>query len=541
MLRIQVLVVCAGFTTVAQSAQEPDKTMLLTVHVIDAVTAKALHDVDLYLHDAKWADVAGPVKTDFLGNAEFRIPPGNYILGAEVAGLSIYYGQLPAGVIRTVFVAPEDKAKSITFPVASPGSLSGYVRDELGEPIQNVTVQLIRAYWHDGALVFGLALAAQSDDRGYYRIAAIKPGAYILCGMPAQNLRAAETGPVDFSQPDPRRYYHRTCAPSEPVSGSPSVLTIAAGQDAQLDLALLAAPTVTVKGSVNGDYESVNLRLVPLSLPPDLGLVPSSNAQSGRPEFVLSSIAPGRYRLEAQGQRRSEKGGLETVFAALPVDVGGSDVDGLNVELRPAAAIELAFHETEPGQAAGVLGAGLLPVMQAGSTIFPQQGNDKVRRFPPLREGRYWLYTRTTGEKKVCITGAQLGDRDVFRQPVILSAGLNAQLKLTLSSHCAAVAGRVVLNGKPVAGARIVVLLRGTPEDPGDSWTGFTDPEGGFELSDIAAGRYLIWAWLDDDSGRSAGPPDLASVAGFATIVEVQAGETAKAEIRVLNVKEKAK
>lgn len=85
-------------------------------------------------------------------------------------------------------------------------------------------------------------------------------------------------------------------------------------------------------------------------------------------------------------------------------------------------------------------------------------------------------------------------------------------LPLTLSSHCAIIAGRAVWNGQPAPGARIVVLLRGTPENPGDSWSGFTDPEGGFELSDIAAGSYVIWAWQDDDSGLSAGPPDLGSV-----------------------------
>ncbi len=85
------------------------------------------------------------------------------------------------------------------------------------------------------------------------------------------------------------------------------------------------------------------------------------------------------------------------------------------------------------------------------------------------------------------------------------------------------------------------MLLRGTPENPGDSWSGFTDPDGGFELSDIAAGRYLIWAWQDDDSGPSVGPLDLAAVALLATVVEVTEGDTAKLEIGILNLKERGK
>jgi len=132
-----------------------------------------------------------------LGNAEFRIRPGNYILRGQRAAFTVYYGQLPDGEIQTVFIALEDKAKSVTFPVAWPGSLSGYVRDELGDPVPNIPVHLVRAYCRDSALVFGLALATQTDDRGYYRISGIKPGAYILCGIPSQNLRALEIGPVD--------------------------------------------------------------------------------------------------------------------------------------------------------------------------------------------------------------------------------------------------------------------------------------------------------------------------------------------------------
>jgi hypothetical protein len=531
-----------GLTAVAQSAQDADKRIPLTVHVVDALTGEPRREVELFLQDIKLNDVAGPAKPDLLGNAEFRISPGSYVLRAQAPAFTVYYGQLPDGMAQTIYIAPEDKAKSVTFPVASPGSLSGYVRDEWGDPIQNVQMHLIRAYWRDGALVFGLAMGAQTDDRGYYRIAPIKSGAYVLCGMPSSNLRAPESGPVDFAQPDRRRYYQRACAPAEPVSSTPAaVLRISAGQHANVDLALLAAPTVAVKGHVAGDFESVNLRLVSMSLLPDTGFAQSSNVQNHQPEFTFSSIAPGHYRLEATGQRKLENGGFETLFAAMTVEVGSTELDGLDVAPQPAAVIELKFQETESGLAAGVTAVGLQPAMHAGPVVFAQQGNDKVRRFQPLRDGAYWLYTRTTGDKKVCITGAELGDRDVFHQPVILTPGLNAQLTLTLSSHCAIIAGRVIGNGQPAPGARIVVLLRGTPENPGDTWSGFTDPEGGFELNDIAPGRYLVWAWRDDDSGLFAGPPGLASVARLATVVVVKDGDTAKSEISVLKLIEVGK
>src|SRR5882724_6671766 len=147
MPRIQVLVLCTVLTAVAQSTQPADKSIPLAVQVVDSITGKPRHDVDLFLQDFKWSDVAGPMKLDPLGHAVFRVSPGNYILRAEGSALTAYYGQLPDGLIQTVFIAPEDKSMSLTFAVVSPASLSGYVRDELGDPIQNLQVHLIRAYW----------------------------------------------------------------------------------------------------------------------------------------------------------------------------------------------------------------------------------------------------------------------------------------------------------------------------------------------------------------------------------------------------------
>jgi len=335
---------------------------------------------------------------------------------------------------------------------------------------------------------------------------------------------------------------NRHSTPAEPVSTSPSLLRIAPGQQPNIDLVLQAAPTVTVKGRVTGDFEGANLRLIPESLLRDVGFGPSSYAQSRQPEFAFPSVPPGRYRLEAEGQKRLESGGSETLFAAMPVEVGGADLDGLEVALQPAAAIDVTFEETETGLAEGVGYVGLRPAMQSSPALLAQDGKDKVRRFLPLREGAYWLHARTKeAGKKVCITGAHLGDLDVFRQPLVLTAGMNARLTLTLSTHCATISGRILLDGKPAPDARVVVLLRGTPENPGDCWITFLDSEGEFELWGIAPGSYPIWAWLDDDSGLAVGPPDLASVARFATVVTVREGEPAKPEINVLNLKERNK
>jgi hypothetical protein len=133
----------------------------------------------------------------------------------------------------------------------------------------------------------------------------------------------------------------------------------------------------------------------------------------------------------------------------MPVEVGGSDLAGLEVAPQPAAAIDLSIHETEPGLAAAVTVIGLIPAIHAGPLVIAQQHKDKGRRFLPLREA-YWLFTRTSGEKKVCITGAQLGESDVFRQPIILTVEQTLRERRSNKTMGVGRSGRLAADGDVV-------------------------------------------------------------------------------------------
>lgn len=534
------LILCMAFTTVDESIQSGGKTVPLRVQVVDSVTGKARFDVELFLQDLQWKEFAGPVRADRMGKAEFRVPPGNYILRAEGTGFTVLYGQLPDGMVQTVYVAREDKEKTVTFAVASPAVVSGIVHDELGEPVSGVQVQLYRSHWSGGATRLVGGPSAVTDDRGQYRITGIKAGAYVLCAAPLQHVRAAESGSVDFAQSErqPRRYYQRTCVPGEPVTAAPATLRMAEGEQRAVDLVLQAAPVVTVMGHVSGEFESASVRLVRESLIGEAGAGLNAYVQSNNSGFAVASVPPGRYRLEAQGHRRAADGGKsETLYGAMRVEVGGSDLEDVEVVMQGAAEIELAYEEAEAGLSKMVASVGLLPVGLGTGAAYPQSGDAGTRRFPSLREGSYWLETRTGGEGTVCITGARLGDRDVFREPAIVTSGMKARLTLRLSStECASFKARVVRDGRPAPGARVVVLLRGTPQNPGDCWTTFTNSEGEFELWGIPQGRYLVWAWQDDDSGVAAGPADLAKVAPFASVVDARQGDSEQKVIGLLDL-----
>lgn len=542
---LHFLILCISITAVSHgAAQVTNENIPLSVHVIDAVTRQARSDVYLFLQDLKWRDVAGPVQPDSAGNADFHLPEGGYILRAEGSGFTVQYGKLPDGMVQTVSVAAAaaDQSKPIIFAVASPASLSGYVRDAAGEPLPDVSVHLMRSFWRESITVFDLVATAQTDDRGYYRMHGITAGAYILCGFPTQSMLAPEIGLVNFAQPLPARYYQRTCIPGDPVSVAAPALQISPGQHANVDLVLAATPAATVKGRVTGDFSGIRLQLVPDSRLRNAGSTPSTFVSGGdHADFSFPPVTPGRYRLEGYGEKRSDKGKTEPVFAAMLVEVGTAGLDGLEVTPLPAVSIELKFQESEPGLADGIASVGLVLADQARPETRVVPGTDKITKFPLMRPGIYWLRTRTNSARKMCVAGARLGDEDIFRKPVVLAPGWNGFLTLALSTHCAQIEGHVLSNGKPAPWARIVALLSGTPENPGDPWVVLADEDGDFSLSEIAPGRYRIWAWEDDDSGLSAGPRDLASIARSATVVDAREGKAEKLTINVLDLREARK
>ena len=59
--------------------------------------------------------------------------------------------------------------------------------------------------------------------------------------------------------------------------------------------------------------------------------------------FTIRGVPPGHYRLRAQVT--SNVGGTyKTSVGDIPVDVGGSDIDGLDVALDAPATVDVTFH-----------------------------------------------------------------------------------------------------------------------------------------------------------------------------------------------------
>jgi hypothetical protein len=321
-------------------------------------------------------------------------------------------------------------------------------------------------------------------------------------------------GPVDFAARVDNRAYSRTCGRAFPLTP---------GQHAQVDLNPTITSTATVRGHVRNVPPQTGFSV---SLTPDeagAGQPLSAFVDAGQGTFTFRGVPPGHYRmwtnLYSQGAASSNP-----LTADMPVDVAGSDIGGLEVVLGSGGTLDLTIHGD----------AGISVRAASGTRLMRGANNDKEgMHFQALTPGAYWLDTFT--KEGTCVESIKQGDREVRGQAVELTAGSTVHLEVWVSDHCGSVHLRALHGSDAVPAAKVVLLLSGTAKDPGTTREDVADDEGELTLSNLAPGRYLVWAWAVSGEGAMTGPSSLGAVEQQATVVEVTAGNTVQAAVPLLS------
>jgi len=295
-----------------------------------------------------------------------------------------------------------------------------------------------------------------------------------------------------------------------------------------LDLTLPSGPRTSLRGKVVGDTAprvEVKLRREPSVN----GLDSSWNVVAdSQHSFSFEGISPGDYVLELESRENSPDSPRPSGFARVPLSLAGERRE-IEVNPQAAATMAIAFHSPAgTSLAANVVSVGLIPATGDATLIEPHKQGEGSQVFDALAEGTYWLQTRTTNS--TCIVAATLDGKNVLQRLLRTTSGAKMRLDLTLSQHCAAIEGKIVSPLETFPATRLMVLLSGTPAEPGDPWTDiFTEAE--FSVSLLSPGRYWVWAWAEDASSPFSGPESLKAAAKYATMIDVKEGESRKVEI----------
>ena len=507
--------------------QKQEGAQTLRGRVFDPISDAPHADMELNLHNMQWKPIAIPVRTNAQGAFVFRgVAPGNYVLSATRSDIGTVYFRASADgqTIHVINIPPDDKETVVEFPIYKRSVVSGRVLDEQGEPAARAQVSLQRAVWRDGRLDFNRTMQGISDDRGQFRLEGVASGAYTICAGPAnQMMRVAAIGSIDYAAPAKARAFVRTCQPAD------GTFEIGPGQSRQMNLKIESRGLVSISGRLPATLAAIpSVRLVSATDPGGQQLI--GVVDPVRKTFLFHNVPEDSYRIESEVATAGPGGVANRLVASTAVMAGATDLKDIELSFDPPSRIEVVFEQPpEKNWAKSFERVTLRSATAVPSKRFNATSAAGRRIFDNIPAGEYWLETRTDGD--TCVTSAKLGERDVTRRKITVLPGMTTSLVLGLSASCGAIEGRVTMLGKPAGGAKIMLMLSGTPSDPGDCFTLTTDPDGTFAFFNLPPGLYKIWSWQEDEQGTYPGPASLVSSEKFSTAIETGTGRPVWAEI----------
>jgi hypothetical protein len=389
----------------------------------------------------------------------------------------------------------------IPFKLKPGATVRGIVTDDAGEPVQQAEVILMHKTYNSGLGERRTkSISGVTDDTGGFEFWDLQPGTYELAvkatpwfalhpslngnGASAEETSAAAALDVAY----PVTFYDST---TEEAAATPIVL--AAGDRPEMNIALHAVPAVHLvvrtgerEGAGGARYmETPMLRQTVLGEEEYVapGAVKPGPAGSGWVE--LAGVAPGHYSvMEGNPPRVTE------------MDARGSGIQEVDTAAGvPTASMDIALRMADGSALPQPIELTLISETEWQSRNPVRGTNESEMRFEAVTPGT-WTLVAKSGETALAVEAIQD------------SRGLRADDRIEVKSHALSlvamlaagntrVQGFAHKDGKPMAGAMIVLV----PENPAGHWAMFrrdqSDSDGSFSLRGVAPGRYTVVAIED--------------------------------------------
>jgi protocatechuate 3,4-dioxygenase beta subunit len=461
------------------------------------------------------------------------IEPGTYRISAEHTGyLNMQYNaRRPGGPGTALDLARAQKMTGVDFRLTPHGVIAGKITDEDGDPIQGVQIQIMRMAYNQGRKELQIANCCENtNDLGEYRMSGVQPGKYYLSAIYRNRRQITDRADESASQED----YVTTFYAGVTDFSAASQLEIGPGdQMLGINLRLAKVHTVHVTGRavdnsatptpdavrgatvnvVNGQpgppqpmptiNSRIQIRLQPrgaLNMP-NLQINTQVRADGS---FDFASVAPGQYYLIAVGQG----GGRAGAHAArLAVDVGNSNLEGVNIAINPGA--EVRGHVRFDGDAPS-------PLPSLTVRLTPREFNPGVPQPQPARvapDGSFQFDDVNLDLYNVAINtpsglylkSVRAGNADVMTSGIDLANGATS-LDILLGLNPPQVTGSVVNEATAQPAAAVTVVLMPREKERQDQSYFYsstnTDQYGNFTFGRVTPGDYVAYAWEDVQTGQ---------------------------------------
>lgn len=434
-----------------------------------------------------------------------NLPAGKYSLWAQARGYAQQSFREDGQYSTAIVAGPGLDSEHILFPLAAPGSISGNVIDEDGDPVRQAQVWLLRRGVFSGKSEITMQGAKQTDSSGGFEFSHLSPGTYFV-GVQARPWYAENTSmhvrtpvgqesaaPAENPEPSSLDVVYPTTYYADTVdSTAASPITVAEGGNANIQITLRAVPALHIQltGYEPKPDSSIGANAFEIG--------PGGNQNMGGGNAMMMNngnhwelvAAPGRYILSVQafGNGRVDQ------LGATSIDLTSSGSIDMNGIRKTSVAGQVVFEGNEkPGGQTMLLFVALNGARAAQAPV-EADGSFSVKD-APLWGGRYrielenglaYYYLKSIDVKGATFSGSELD----------IPYGASVQLSLVAAKGVPHVNGIAMKDDKPFAGAMVLLI----PQDLNRSdliRRDQSDSDGTFTLNDVAPGRYTAVA-IDD-------------------------------------------
>jgi hypothetical protein len=506
LLLLQIISGCISFCVsapvLAQSAAQPPAgtpgSYRIAGTIVGASDGSPLSRARVSLQEVKNAPNQTFIITSDNGHFEFaNLHAGKYSLqGAKRGYIPAAYDQ--HGQFSTAIVTGAGlDTENLTLRLIPAAVLTGHVFNESGEPVRNAGMMLWRDDHSTGVSRTVRTRFAMSDDQGSFEFAPLNAGTYFVSATakpwyaihpPSVRATGLPETPGSFDRSLDVAYLPTYYAGATEVEDATPIL-IRGGDRLDIDMHLTPVPA---------------LRVVVRTTPAENGQEPfpqffkrefAGQQQSAQPEVHMPSpgifeivLAPGKYEMRLPPHNNE------------PSHVSEVEINQENQEL-----------DTSSGQAASNISGKVEPV---GETVLPARTVFLLRNaqhrpadtgeMTPNREltfvdvapGTYEVVV-ASGTRAYSVVSMLVNGSRVSGNTLVVPAGANLALSLSVAVGAADVNGIAQRSGKGASGAMIVLV----PKNPEANHELFrrdqSDLDGTFTLHDVIPGVYTAIAIED--------------------------------------------
>lgn len=416
------------------------------------------------------------------------------------------------GHLETIFLVPPESPRGprdivqvnaasretvrVSFHLQRETTISGFVRDEDGNPLANSRITVmrkIRSPQRTELRPLSVPLVESNAD-GAFVVHGLEPGRYYLkARVPASFKQDGETKYVD------------TFYPGADQASAALAVELPANRDAAgLTIALRKTRVVHIRGQVldtSREPTDAELALIPLDTA-DTSQTARTRVDNG--VFQFDNVLPGRYLVQAYP---IGSGQIRQWIAQDTLTVTRQDLNDVVLRFETAARVSGTVVKADPeGKTypAGLTATQRITLQAVGR---PEIGSLSANADS---EGRFTIAGVPPGPYRIWVGGshyvksALVDGQDMTSGTFQLTPGGNSTASIVLSEHGGEIRGAVLDRSKnPAINVRVSAWAPGrAPDGSADIFhTATTSADGTFWIPHLPPGRYSVLAWESIEPG----------------------------------------